>query len=157
MQIVSTQAIEIDGEVIEPGTVLGEITSSFYADQLQPLLFARVVSIVKQTSQKPVEKVESNQQLDDAEGDDDLIGADSNDQQPAPPPVEQPKQPSVADEFPGLSSRIAHALVAGKIESPEKLRQMVDEGFDLEDLDNIGKKAKAEVLAWLETVLPANK
>lgn len=175
MQIIATQNIEQDGELIASGTVLGSVDSVYTPDQLQSLLYARTLAIVCIPDFKKPEKIK----LDDDQGNDanDPNAPETDDEsntggQTVDPSTLTNKLPEssdqsnaddeqlkklVADEFPGLNLRIALALYAGGIKSPEALREKVNSGYDIEDLDNIGRKAKKDALAWLDTVLPPPK
>jgi hypothetical protein len=156
-QVVSAFPITCEGKTIPAGEPLATIESNFDASQLESLLQYKQASIVRAgTKAKASEPLPSVTVVEAVQSQDAV--ADTPDSEPLPgtaPAAEQSRADLAASEFPGLETRLALAIIDSGIASPEALRAKVDEGYDVLDIDGVGKKTAPRVIEWLDSVLPA--
>lgn len=153
--VVSAFPITCEGKNYPAGEPLATIESNFDASQIESLLQYKQATIVRAGA--VTKKSEPSAAVVEAVQSQDAV-ADTPDSEPLPtsPPVaEQTRAELAASEFPGLETRLALAIIDSGIASPEALRAKVDEGYDVLDIDGIGKKTAPRVIEWLDSVLPA--
>jgi len=154
--VVSAFPITCEGKTIPAGEPLATIESDFDASQIESLLQYKQASIVR-AGTKAKASTETSATVVEAVQSQDTV-ADTPDSEPLPtsPPVaSQSRAELAASEFPGLETRLALAIIDSGIASPEALRAKVDEGYDVLDIDGVGKKTAPRVIEWLDSVLPA--
>lgn len=151
---INTTALEIEGEVISPGSKIAILESYFDADRIQALFDSRILCFV---SVDELAKIEAAQEPDDSDLDEEPGDGIASDETTTSETADEDVEPAktvdqlASEAFPGLKPRIAIALYTQKIESVSKLRHYIVDHQDLLDLDGIGKAASAEVLAWLSS------
>lgn len=140
VDLVANRDIVMDGQSFTSGDVVGTIETDLPPDCLQSLAQVCVLSFQPSGKQtKPEPRVPKRRApvveptVDDA--DDDLTASDSN-----------------AEPFAGLTPKIAESLEKSGFNTVAKVKAYVAQGNDLVDLPGIGKAAKNQILAWLETV-----
>lgn len=140
VDLVANRDIVIDGQSFTNGDVVGTIETELPPDCLQSLAQVCVLSFQPSGTQtKPEPRVSKRAtqtpQPEPNDSDEDLTNSDSQ-----------------AEPFAGLSPKIADSLEKSGFDTVAKVKAYVAQGNDLVDLPGIGKAAKNQILAWLETV-----
>jgi hypothetical protein len=149
--IVPKSDIVVDGHSFSHEKPLGEIDAPIALDRLQSLFAANMLSI---TTWPPIADMGPAPPEPTVEA---IIRSEEPATEP-PSSSGTSSDPNVAElaalEFPGLKQRLAIALYEQGLETAELVRQFVDDGQDLEELAQIGRSAKREILDWLDQHLP---
>jgi hypothetical protein len=143
--------VQVDGKVLPAGSQVVSITidTDVPKHQIISMLNACEMTLAdEQPSAEPVAPVKPKEAKKAAE--------------PEKIVEEDPPEQIDISGFPGLDPKLAEKLVVGKIVDADKsvryapmvnadhLAEIVDSGFDLMEIDGIGKLNKAKILKWLD-------
>lgn len=150
-QIISPHRIDSNGLSIPAGQSIATIESDFDASQLESLIQYKQASIVGFVV--VAAPVETSTPATETQEPDTVVATDTAEDVTTDSAV----RVTIAEsEFPGLETRLALAIIDSGIESPEALRAKIDDGYDIIDIDGIGKKTKPKVLEWIDKILPSS-
>lgn len=142
VNLVANRDLVMDGQTFNSGDVVGTIDTELPADCLQSLAQVCVLSFQPAGREtKPAERVKPQRatQVEAPNADEDNEDTTTNNEGNAEP-------------FAGLAPKMADSLEKAGLKTVEAVRAYVDQGNDLIDLPGIGKAAKNQILAWLESV-----
>lgn len=144
VNLIANRDIVMDGNSFASGDCVGTIDTDLPPDCLQSLAQVCVLSFQpadrdpkptpKPASVRKSQHVTADPPDDQDDADDENQGNDSS------------------EPFAGLAPKMADSLEKAGYKTVEAVREYIAQGKDLIDLPGIGKAAKNQILAWLESV-----
>jgi predicted flap endonuclease-1-like 5' DNA nuclease len=159
--LVTTQPANFDGTEVGAGARIGDMETAFPWDNVLASLKLGVVAIVAERD-APASKPADQQEKPSP-----LSNPTLSEQQPenSLPIIQGAAADSAIDNDPdldplsGLTPKLAESLRAatidgvlasvGSLDTPAKVQNAINSGFDLADLDGIGPKAVTKIKDWL--------